>query len=445
MHPAKTDLIKKLALLPEKYNIFIGETISNGMISYEYANLINNQSRISINAGPPWGKVVGTRIYHTSLSKTFVLTEHLDDEKSYLTEGVNCAFFTKDTLEEKIEYYLKNEEEREKIAKTGYELALAGKFNFSSTLLSILEKIKPLKNIENRSFNKMPESQQFIILGSEILLSSPATPKIEGFNKALNYFLEALKLSPNNLEAINNIAVIHSILAINNPDNQPLNTITKQWFERGSLIQKDDIIRIFNETYFYKNKGEWTDFCNKFLELDTISDICDNELLKYFPHTGIVTLFNLDYLSQKKWQQLYCFNLSDGKFSYEFYNQAKKWILWKANEWMAEFLTVQKRYDEAVSYYMEACNYMPDADTSLEELGNTLKKAGAINEAKEAYEKCLKANPLNTAAAANLCNILIVLGNIKEGKELAKRYRLICKRIKLLQNWFPYFENMLNA
>lgn len=444
IHPARTYLLEKLALLPEKYNVFIGETISNGMISYEYANLINNQSKICVNVCAPWAKMVGTRVYHTSLSSSFVLTEHLDDENDYLTEGVNCAFFTEDRLEEKIEYYLKNEEEREKIAKKACELALAGKFNFTSTLLNILEKVKSLKKATNRTFNGMPKFQQFINLGSEILLA-PVLRKIEGINKALNYFSEAIKLSPDNLEAINGAAVIYSLLAINNPNHKQFSELAIQWFERGSLIQKTDIIRLFNEAYFYKNKGIWTDFCNKFLELDTISDIYGEELLKYFPHTGIVSLNNLDYLSQKKWQQLYCFNLNNGNFSLEFYNQIKKWILWKTNEWMAEYLIAQKKHNEAVSYYMEACNYMPDADTSLEQLGNCLAGLGEINKARESYEKCLKVNPLNASAAANLCEILIVWGNVKEGKDLAKKYRLICKRIKSLQNLSHYFENALNA
>lgn len=445
IHYLRTKFIEKVALLPEKYNVFVGETVSNGKISFEQANLINNQSKICINFSNPFVRAVCARIQHTLLSGSFVLTEHLEDEKDFLIDGINCAFYTNGELEAKIAYYLKNEEKREKIAKTGHELALSGKFNFTNILLKYINKLSSCafeKTKPKRSFNDKPRFQQLSDLGKEAMLSSIIV-KEEGIRKILGYFYEALELSPENPEIINNIAVAFAIIAISNPNDENWKITVEHWFDMGGKIKDVDIIRLFNEACYYRKISKWDKYCQTFFCLNEINSISDEKLLPFFPHLGFVLALRTDFFSSKKWQQLFLYYLNNGKVTPEFYNQAKKYILWKINEWMAELLIEQGKCHAAASYYKEAYNEMPDADMTIEQLGFCLYTIGELSEAKDAYEKCLELNPFNINAAVNLCNILFTLGERDRGKELARKYKLICQRISTLQAHVSHFEPLL--
>lgn len=97
-----------------------------------------NKSKVCLNISIK--DDVNMRVFEVSGSGAFLLTNWLPDleELGYI-DGVTCATYkTLDEAVEKTKYYLEHEEEREKIAKAGYELAIA-KHKWSDRLDVILK------------------------------------------------------------------------------------------------------------------------------------------------------------------------------------------------------------------------------------------------------------------------------------------------------------------
>ena len=104
-----------------------------------------NQAKIMLNfsssAGNPHLKYPKGRVFEIPATGSFLLTENCDELEDYFTIGKDLDIFTnKKTLLSKIKYYLKNEVERERIAKNGYERALKD-HTYEKRFLNILNLI----------------------------------------------------------------------------------------------------------------------------------------------------------------------------------------------------------------------------------------------------------------------------------------------------------------
>jgi len=99
--------------------------IYNGAPNSEDMVKIINQSKINLclsrsNQGKTSTK---TKMYEAVACNTFVLTEYCDGYLDKFKEGRDIiSFKTKEELLEKVNYYLKNEKERKKIAKNAYKI-----------------------------------------------------------------------------------------------------------------------------------------------------------------------------------------------------------------------------------------------------------------------------------------------------------------------------------
>ena len=109
--------------IPEKYSFL--NKYKGDIWSYEYADVLN-RSRIVINLmldsfrGLSSG--VNQRTFEIAACGAFQLCEHTDNLKEFLVPGEDVETF-KDRGEmiEKIDYYLKNERERERVALSGHK------------------------------------------------------------------------------------------------------------------------------------------------------------------------------------------------------------------------------------------------------------------------------------------------------------------------------------
>jgi len=115
-----------------------------GRISHSEMVQVINRSRININfSDQPDGKLgLKNRIFEVLGCGGFLLTQNSYDLKDYITPGVHCVTFeTVFELKEKINYYIRNEEEREKIAQQGYLFAKEN-CKYSDRIKKILEVVK---------------------------------------------------------------------------------------------------------------------------------------------------------------------------------------------------------------------------------------------------------------------------------------------------------------
>jgi spore maturation protein CgeB len=83
-----------------------------------------------------------TRSIELPACKGFMLAERTTEHLELFEEGKEAAFFSSDEeLIDKIEFYLKNDPLREKIAEAGYNRCLSADYSYNRQLSDILEKV----------------------------------------------------------------------------------------------------------------------------------------------------------------------------------------------------------------------------------------------------------------------------------------------------------------
>lgn len=139
---------------PEFKNIYGGP-----LETEEFIRVIN-QSKINLSLvlNTLGGPQIKGRVFEFAACKSFNLVEYFDEYKLYFREGKELIMF-KDRVDllKKIEYYLKHEKEREKIAKNSYERALKD-YNIENDFLNLFFKIFQDESNFSRSELKINES-----------------------------------------------------------------------------------------------------------------------------------------------------------------------------------------------------------------------------------------------------------------------------------------------
>ncbi|HDY73028.1 MAG TPA: glycosyltransferase family 1 protein [Candidatus Jorgensenbacteria bacterium] len=97
------------------------------------------------------GKVMRDQHTHRSLEipacGTFMLHERTQEISALYKEGEEAEFFGSfDELVEKVDYYLKNESERKKIALAGHKKAISFEYSYLARAQKILDVYENLKN-----------------------------------------------------------------------------------------------------------------------------------------------------------------------------------------------------------------------------------------------------------------------------------------------------------
>jgi spore maturation protein CgeB len=117
--------------------------IYKGVLTNEELVKVINQSKIVLGLSrSSYGKLqIKGKIFETSACKAFTLTEYYSEYSKFFKEGREMIMFKdmKDLLN-KIEYYLKNEKERQAIAEAGYKKVIES-YNFDIELGKIISEI----------------------------------------------------------------------------------------------------------------------------------------------------------------------------------------------------------------------------------------------------------------------------------------------------------------
>lgn len=101
-------------------NTFAGFKHYNGVYGLEH-NKIVNQSKINLNFSPTDSSGVSVRIFKILASGGFLMTTPWKDmENTFIPEKDVVVFSSKEELKDKIEFYLKNQDLRDKIRLSGY-------------------------------------------------------------------------------------------------------------------------------------------------------------------------------------------------------------------------------------------------------------------------------------------------------------------------------------
>lgn len=111
------------------------------------SNLVYNQSKIVLNIHHPQSvNGANLRCFESMASGRMLITEPLKDLKDMFIEDKEIVFYYNiQDLKEKVVYYLKNEDEREEIAKRGYQ-AVTKAHSLSHRTDTILKIFRSLKS-----------------------------------------------------------------------------------------------------------------------------------------------------------------------------------------------------------------------------------------------------------------------------------------------------------
>ena len=143
--------IKTLLDAQPRYNVFWnGSDSVNTRIPLveQYASKINECKIWLSTTGPMLD--VGPRYYEVALSKTMLFcNEMLEANGDVFKDGITCVTFKNNLsdFEEKLEYYVKNNEKRNEISENAYNL-VSGNYTWKHMAESLLNKIGEIQNGE---------------------------------------------------------------------------------------------------------------------------------------------------------------------------------------------------------------------------------------------------------------------------------------------------------
>jgi len=111
----------------------------------EYATKINECKMWLATTGPVLD--VSPRYFEVMLSKTLLLCNNMPEQyEDYFTDGVNCVIFSNDLgdFDDKIDYYLNNQNEIDQIIETAYETAVT-KYTWRHMAQNLIENLKRIQ------------------------------------------------------------------------------------------------------------------------------------------------------------------------------------------------------------------------------------------------------------------------------------------------------------
>ncbi|MGV3525751.1 MAG: glycosyltransferase family protein [Candidatus Sericytochromatia bacterium] len=118
IHPERSRYLAQLLNLQERYRLFL----RHGVWGDEYRRALN-QSRIVFNY--TICQVLNMRAFEAPACGALLFIESANQEvRQVFRDGESCVLYDQDNLLERLDYYLRHEEERAQIAEAGYRIAL---------------------------------------------------------------------------------------------------------------------------------------------------------------------------------------------------------------------------------------------------------------------------------------------------------------------------------
>lgn len=135
-----------------------------GHLSNEDSVKVINESKINLSFTKNYEGITGfkARVFEICCCKSFLLSEYFEGYLDFLKENKEIVMFkTKEELLKKINYYLKNEKEREKIASRAYE-KVRNNYSQDKEFSKIFSKIEKLNVSNKKEFPKIKDKALYL-------------------------------------------------------------------------------------------------------------------------------------------------------------------------------------------------------------------------------------------------------------------------------------------
>jgi len=365
-------ILKKLDSLKAKYNILIAETPS-----YQDYLKIMNQAKISLDVTID-SQALNYRMFQAIGLGSLCLAE---DDNSMVTELYNdredLVLYNYDNLEYLIDYYLKNDEEREKIANQG-RIKTSDKYTHYHFFKMFLDKLATLEI--------QPSQKKKLSIKKSILYKGVTEHYKNLPHRAIDYFSQ---IEDKSIEVQNNLMVEKMIIyeEDKNADKEKISKEIDYYFEKN----KNSIIILFNYiSYLFYIKEEY----EKSLSL------IDNLIILIDKNFDNLQELGLYFISEKKeYDLLWYFKYRIGTFAFdynfdsiEYYQEYLKILKEQCYRWKAiAFKNTSEQ--EAILYFRECIEFGSSHVFDFYDLAILEKNAGNLKKYNDLMSHCQEILP----------------------------------------------------
>lgn len=416
----KSNILLKIASLSDKYNI----VFCNDKYSEDYSNTIR-RSKIAVNFSD--NNIAPLSCFEIMSSGSLLFTDNntVDLHENFINE-IDCIYYNEDNIDKLLEYYLSNIEKSIEISLSAYQKVY--KFNYDKVFSNIISKIENLKFERKRSFSKKNDIEKKLSISLQSLQSNNESKYI----KVEKEIKEIIEKDENNIESLNNLAVLYAHAYFNfsfSKDKQLLIKI-RDLFEKSISLYPEYSLARMNWAIIEYREGNY-DIAEKLLN-DVIISIT-NLPEKAIKYRGF-------YFTSEKLFDNDIFKLKWEKSLYQFYNSKEELnfsltdlILSKTFEILGNIYKKQYAYEISEEMYKASLQIIDDGfEKTKFNLSQILYNMNKYDEAIEYINSLLLREPFEFES-------LFLLSDIY--KNNIEMYKNINNKIIIYSNIIPDSEN----
>ncbi len=398
--------LNRLSMLSDRYKV----RILTGIYGDDYTRALN-QAKIVFNRSIR-GEM-NARAYEAPACGSLLFMEESNLEiRDYLTDMVECVLYNDENLEELIGYYITHDEERERIARNGYNKIQ--KYQHSHHMKLLVEKVKALGICGRRHENATPVLH--CARASQIYLSIT-----DGrFEVAERELEEAEKIAPDNPEMLNNRGVVYSGYAGSLQDQKikmEFYGYAEEYFRKAISVNPYYAVAIFNLANLYLDTNRLDEGENR---LNEVIRILENDIVSATTVLGLFSSLNYDFFRVERERIAFEYTGRDYR------KETGHLILYKALERLGDINASLNLYHNALIAYENASVIKPENGTLLYKYGRLLLKNGNTERAVEQFHTAIKAEPFLFDSMVELAGLLDKSGRYIE------RDRIVSKSLKII-------------
>lgn len=416
MYQERDKWIYRLSKLSSKYKIMI----TNKNFGESYTELLNS-SKIAFNFCR--NNVINQKTFEIPACNSLLfINEGVEDISGYLKDKEDCIYYNENNFEELIDFYLNNQEEREKITKKGYQKVQRYSFEYNfENLLSEIDNLDSQEIRKNRTFEKLDGIEKALVKSTQILQSTNIG-KFFIIEKELKSITESFKP---NIEALNNLGVSYAngYIFLTNKEQKLLFSRAKNLLDKAIVQDPMYAIARFNlgTLYYYDQEYQKAeDVLNSVIACissNPIESLKNKGFIYWDSNISSINEFRL------KIQEAY-YNSSDEE-SLVF--SLCDTLLSKTFEMLGDINKLKMNIQQSIDMYDSSVEILDNFGHSKEKIAHVYFKDGFYDSALELYSQVTEIKPLYIEIQFKKLECLRKLGRNEDAELLKEELSTVLK------------------
>ncbi len=383
----------RLAKLSRKYKI----CMTQGVYGEEYTRLLN-RAKIVFNRSIGGG--INMRAYEAPACGALLFYERENPEiREVFADRQECVLYGEDDLEDLLDYYLRHEEERARIAEAGHQKVAAHSYaRHLSEILSTVEAAMQEQKPRNRYFLALPSIEQQTRRAYQWMV----VPDLRNLVAAESALLRAQSACPERADIRNALACLMGEVADHLPVSEEQAAIRQQAIAHARLaleIQPDYAAARLNLAQLLQASSDGTADTERIEVIRTLQtgatragQLCG----PYYPRR--FEAFDVEL------ERIWGFSTPESE---DWIAAMRSLVLWRAWEGLSASAYTEQRYADSAQCAAEAVVLRPESATSHYRLAASLRLLGNLQGAEEQYRCALQTAPFLLSAWQDLAQLYL--------------------------------------